>query len=86
MDIERTFKAIVEEQLGVDDPEAITLTAHLVHDLGADSLDRIELMMACEEEFGIEISDEDAERLITVGDVVGYLTRRVGAAASVSGS
>jgi acyl carrier protein len=65
-------KAIIVEQLGVDESE-VTPEAHFIDDLGADSLDTVELVMALEEEFGIEISDEDAEKIQTVGDVIKYI-------------
>ena len=67
------IKAILVEQLGVDESE-VTPEAHFIDDLGADSLDTVELVMALEEEFGIEISDEDAEKIQTVGDVDKYVT------------
>ena len=66
------IKAIIVEQLGVDESE-VTPEAHFIDDLGADSLDTVELVMALEEEFGIEISDEDAEKIQTVGDAVKYI-------------
>ncbi len=66
------IKAIIVEQLGVDESE-VTNEAHFIDDLGADSLDTVELVMALEEEFGIEISDEDAEKIQTVGDAVKYI-------------
>lgn len=66
------IKAIIVEQLGVDESE-VTPEAHFIDDLGADSLDTVELVMALEEEFGIEISDEDAEKIQTVGDVARYI-------------
>lgn len=65
-------KAIVEEHLGVK-PEQVTREAKIVEDLGADSLDEVELVMFFEEDFGVDISNEEAEKLITVGDVVDYL-------------
>ncbi|MCB1315494.1 MAG: acyl carrier protein [Leptospiraceae bacterium] len=65
-------KSIIVEQLGVDESE-VTPEAHFIDDLGADSLDTVELVMALEEEFGIEISDEDAEKIQTVGDVTKYI-------------
>ena len=65
-------KAIIVEQLQVDESE-VTPEAHFIDDLGADSLDTVELVMALEEEFGIEISDEDAEKVQTVGDVTSYI-------------
>ena len=66
------IKAIIVEQLGVDESD-VTPEAHFIDDLGADSLDTVELVMALEEEFGIEISDEDAEKIQTVGDVSRYI-------------
>ncbi|BCV24788.1 MAG TPA: acyl carrier protein [Firmicutes bacterium] len=65
-------KEIIVDQLGVDE-EAVTPEASFVEDLGADSLDIVELVMALEEEFGIEIPDEDAEKIATVGDAVEYI-------------
>lgn len=64
---------IIAEQLGID-PEEITMESSFIDDLGADSLDIVELIMALEEEFDIEIPDEDAEKIKTVGDVVEYLS------------
>jgi acyl carrier protein len=69
---ESKVKEIIINELGVE-PEKVTLEASFVEDLGADSLDTVELVMAFEEEFGIEIPDEDAEGLQTVGDAVKYL-------------
>jgi acyl carrier protein len=63
---------IIVEQLGVK-PEEIKLESRFVDDLGVDSLDTVELVMAFEEEFGLEIPDEQAERMKTVGDVIDYL-------------
>ena len=68
-------KSIIVEQLGVDEEE-VTIDASFVDDLGADSLDTVELVMAFEEEFGAEIPDEDAEKLTTVGAVVKYLKEK----------
>ncbi|MGE5580966.1 MAG: acyl carrier protein [Bacillota bacterium] len=65
-------KDIVVEQLGVDEEE-VTEQASFVDDLGADSLDIVELVMALEEEFDLEIPDEDAEKIVTVGDAVNYI-------------
>ena len=65
-------KAIIVEQLGVDEAE-VTPTASFVEDLGADSLDTVELVMAFEEKFGIEIPDEDAEKITTVKDAISYI-------------
>ena len=69
---EERIKAIIVEQLGVDEGQ-ITATASFIDDLGADSLDTVELVMAFEEEFSAEIPDEDAEKLTTVGAVIDYL-------------
>lgn len=68
-------KDIIVEQLGVD-PDRVKLEASFIDDLGADSLDIVELVMAMEEEFGIEIPDTDAEKLRTVQDVQNYLTSK----------
>ena len=65
-------KSIIVEQLGVDEEE-VTPDASFVDDLGADSLDTVELVMALEEEFGIEVPDEQAEKLQSVGDVIKYI-------------
>jgi acyl carrier protein len=65
-------KKIISEQLGVDEGE-VSNESHFIDDLGADSLDTVELVMALEEEFGIEIPDEDAEKIQTVGDVQKYI-------------
>jgi acyl carrier protein len=72
---ESKVKEIIINELGVE-PEKVTLEASFVEDLGADSLDTVELVMAFEEEFGIEIPDEDAEGLQTVGDAVKYLREK----------
>ena len=69
-------KAITVEQLGVADT-AVTMEASFIDDLGADSLDIVELVMAIEEEFDIEIPDSDAEKVVTVGDVVDYIKENV---------
>lgn len=65
-------KDIIVEQLGVN-PDQVTTDAKFIEDLGADSLDTVELVMAFEEEFGIEVPDEEAEKLQSVGDVVSYV-------------
>ena len=70
--VEEKVKHIIVEQLGVDEDE-VKPEASFVDDLGADSLDVVELVMALEEEFGLEISDEDAEKLTTVGKATGYI-------------
>ena len=67
--IEEKVKDIIVEQLGVN-PEQVTPNASFIEDLGADSLDTVELVMAFEEEFGVEVPDEDAEKLQSVGDVI----------------
>ena len=70
--IEDKVKHIIVEQLGVDEDE-VKPEAHFVDDLGADSLDVVELVMALEEEFSLEISDEDAEKLTTVKQAIEYI-------------
>ena len=70
--IYQRVKDIVVEQLGVK-PEQVTPQAKFIEDLGADSLDTVELVMALEEEFGIEVPDEQAEKLQSVGDVIKYV-------------
>ena len=69
-------KGIIVEQLGVAE-NAVTMEASFIDDLGADSLDIVELVMALEEEFDIEIPDSDAEKVVTVGDVVDYIKENV---------
>ncbi len=71
-EIEKDIKNIIVEQLKVAQDEVIA-TASFIDDLGADSLDIVELVMALEEKYGIEISDEDAEKIQTVGDAVTYI-------------
>ena len=75
-DIEQRVKKIVAEQLGTKEAD-VKNTSSFVDDLGADSLDTVELVMALEEEFGIEIPDEDAEKLETVKDVIIYCTAKM---------
>ncbi|HMP89922.1 MAG TPA: acyl carrier protein [Kiritimatiellia bacterium] len=75
MALEDKVKEIIVEQLGVN-AEQVTNEASFIEDLGADSLDTVELVMAFEEEFGAEIPDEDAEKLTTVGAVVSYLKEK----------
>ena len=72
MALEDKVKDIIVEQLGVN-ADQVTSTASFIEDLGADSLDTVELIMAFEEEFGAEIPDEDAEKLTSVGKVLEYL-------------
>ncbi|HEX8362339.1 MAG TPA: acyl carrier protein [Longimicrobium sp.] len=71
-DVEQKVKEIIINELGVEQ-EKVTPEARFVDDLGADSLDTVELVMAFEEEFGMEIPDEDAEKLQTVGDAITYI-------------
>lgn len=70
------LKAIVVDQLGVSE-ESVKEDATFVDDLAADSLDIVELLMAIEEEFGIEVPDDEAEKIVTVGDVVTYIKENV---------
>jgi acyl carrier protein len=79
--IEERVKRIVVEQLGVDERE-VTPGASFAKDLGADDLDGVELVMAFEEEFGVEISDEDAKKIITVKDAVDYIKKHAQVQAS----
>jgi acyl carrier protein len=72
MSVEERVKSIIVEQLGVESEE-VTAEASFVEDLGADSLDTVELIMAFEEEFGVEISDEEAEKIKRVKDAVEYI-------------
>ena len=73
--VQPKVRDVIAEQLGVD-PERVKPEASFIDDLGADSLDIVELVMAVEEEYGIEIPDEDAEKLKTVGDFCGYLSAK----------
>ena len=73
--IEEKVRDIIVEQLGVTAEQA-TINASFIEDLGADSLDTVELVMAFEEEFGVEVPDEDAEKLQKVGDVVKYIAEK----------
>ena len=74
-DTAEKVKAIIINELGVD-PEKVTNDASFVDDLGADSLDTVELVMAFEEEFTIDIPDEDAEQMHTVGEAIAYIQKR----------
>lgn len=67
-------KQLISEQLGVDEAD-ITPNAHFIEDLGADSLDQVELVMAIEEAFGVEVSDEDTEKMLTVQSAIDYVDR-----------
>ena len=73
MSVEKRIKEIVAEQLGVEESQ-VTNEASFMDDLGADSIDTVELVMALEEEFDIEISDENAEKIQTVQDAIDYIT------------
>jgi acyl carrier protein len=73
MSVEEKVKQIIVDQLGVE-PSQVTEKAKFVEDLGADSLDTVELVMALEEEFSLEIPDEDAEKITSVGDAIDYIT------------
>ncbi len=75
MAVQEKVNSIIAEQLGVK-LEEVTPEASFIDDLGADSLDTVELIMALEEEFSIEIPDEDAEKMTTVGDVVRYIEEK----------
>ena len=70
--VEQRIRDIIVEQLGVN-ADQVTSEAKFIEDLGADSLDTVELIMALEEEFGIEVPDEEAEKLQSVGDVIKYI-------------
>ncbi len=70
--IEQKVKDIIVEQLSVT-PEQVTKEAKFIDDLGADSLDTVELVMAFEEEFGVDVPDEEAEKLVSVGDVITFV-------------
>ncbi|GAB01573.1 MULTISPECIES: acyl carrier protein [Acinetobacter] len=77
MSIEIRVKQIIVEQLGVDEEEVVS-NASFLDDLGADSLDIVELIMAFEEEFGFEIPDEDVEKITTVQSAINYIVANVG--------
>jgi len=77
MALEERVKEIIVDQLGVD-PGEVTDKAHFIEDLGADSLDTVELVMAFEDEFKIEIPDDDAEKITTVGSAIEYLKNKGG--------
>ena len=70
--IEEAVKSIIVDQLGVNEKD-VNSDSHFVDDLGADSLDTVELVMKFEEDFDIEIPDEDAEKILTVSDAIGYI-------------
>jgi acyl carrier protein len=72
-DVAERVKKIIAEHLGIDDMDKITEDAKFIDDLGADSLDTVELVMAFEEAFDVEIPDEKAETILTVGDAISHL-------------
>ena len=74
-DVAGKVKKIVADHLGIDD-EKVTEEASFIDDLGADSLDTVELVMAFEEEFGAEISDSEAEKILTVGDAIKFIENK----------
>ncbi len=76
MDVDAKVKELIVEKLGVSEDQ-IKPEAHFIDDLGADSLDTVELVMALEENFDIEIPDEDAEKLTTVGSAVDYIEKKL---------
>lgn len=75
MNVQERVKNIICDQLAVE-PEKVTDTASFIDDLGADSLDIVELVMTMEEEFELDIPDEDAEKMKTVGDVIAYIKEK----------
>ncbi len=78
MSVEAKLKELIVQQLGVSESEVVP-EAKFIDDLGADSLDLVELVMALEDEYGIEIPDEDAEKIVTVGDAIKYIKEKTGA-------
>ena len=70
------IKTIIADQLGIDNADELTLETSLKEDLDADSLDAVEVIMALEDEFGIEIPDEDAENMKTIGDICHYIVEK----------
>ncbi len=76
-DVAERVKKIIIEHLGVEEPKVVE-NANFIDDLGADSLDTVELVMAFEEEFGIEIPDEAAEKILTVKDAIDYIKNAIG--------
>ena len=75
--VEERVKEVIAKSLDIADKDSITGNSSFVDDLGADSLDSVELVMALEEEFGAEISDSDAEKLVTVQQVIDYITEKL---------
>jgi len=70
-------KEIIVEQLGVEDPDSVTLETSMMGDLEADSLDAVEIMMELEDEFDIELPDEEAENFKNIGDIVEYIEEKI---------
>ena len=77
-DVKSKVKKIVADHLGIEEEKVLTDEASFIDDLGADSLDTVELVMAFEEEFGSEISDSEAEKILTVGDAVKFIESKSG--------
>ncbi len=77
MDLEKRLNSLIIEQLGISEEEAVP-EASFIDDLGADSLDIVELVMAMEEEFDVEIPDEDAERIQRISDAITYMKEKLG--------
>jgi len=78
MDLFEKVKQLIAEKLDIEDPSKITPEARFIEDLGADSLDLVELIMGLEDEFGLEISDEEAENIKTVADAIEFIKARLG--------
>jgi acyl carrier protein len=76
MSVDAKVKELIVQQLGVSESEVVP-EAKFIDDLGADSLDLVELVMALEDEYGIEIPDEDAEKIVTVGDALKYIQEHI---------
>jgi len=85
MSVEQKVKEIIAEQLGIKDLAEITNEASFIDDLGADSLDTVELVMAFEEEYGVEIPDEDAEKIRTVQTAIDYISEHLPAKYTAAG-
>ena len=77
-DVKSKIKKIVADHLGIEEEKKVTEEASFIDDLGADSLDTVELVMAFEEEFGSEISDSEAEKILTVGDAIKFIESKSG--------
>lgn len=77
MTVEERVKMVIAKTLGINDPEKIKLNSSIIDDLGADSLDTVELVMDMEQEFKIEISDEDAQGLTIVSKIISYIEGRI---------